>query len=116
MLEIPEEPDEMFGSHADWDEGDITYLLREVAKTIYEESPGGFMTAFAANIALAAHTHGFTDECGEIILGEIVGIVSHFLTIREDTGSKVHPRIRRTMDAIWEAASWVGNEKLDEAA
>lgn len=110
-----------FGCHADWHDDDVAYMLGEIAKGVADEigdgengSPGKYMTVHAARIAHEAHTRGFTDDCAEAILGEIVGLVSHFMAVTDEMPNKAHPRIRQTMEAIWEAASWVGNEDRDD--
>ena len=120
MLEIPEEPEEVFGNSKEWGKDDFAYLFSQIIQGIEQEpsdNPGLFLPAFAARIASEVYESGATNQSGEAMLDNIVGLVSHFIQLVDGADEQVlHPRLRQTMDAIWEAASWVGNEKLDEAA
>lgn len=76
---------------------------------------GGEVPEEGATIALHTLKGGLTDQTAMLVLGNITRIAAAFKARDVLLRPRLHPRVLATMDAIWEAASWVGNDDLGTA-
>jgi len=100
----------------DWSYDQMAEVLRRIANGVTghpANTHGGEVPEAGVTIALHALKGELTDQTAMLVLGNLTRIAAAFKARDVLLRPRLHPRVLATMDAIWEAASWVDNEELE---